>query len=364
MGKRGRVTLRDVAARAGVSATTASFVLSGRRDMRISAGTEERVFQAARTLDYRRHLVPRTTVPAGAPTVGLICDVIATESFAGELLRGCIAAATDRGHLVLMADTEGVGNLEASAVQALLSRGVDRFIYATMATSVRSVPEPLRDRRLVLANCVDPTLAVPAVVPDDGRGGRTAAKALADAGHTTGIWLVGEVPAHAVAGRRRRAGVEEGLRAAGLRLAGRVPCAWWPQAARAALTDLFRAGWWDTARPTAVITMNDRTAMGVYQAVAAAGLTVPDDLSVISFDNSDIARWLDPELSSINLPYFDLGRRAVELLLAGDAEPRVRELPMRLRSRASVAAPARTTGPAGRRPRPAMRAEQPLTDLG
>lgn len=338
-GKRGRATLRDVAARAGVSATTASFVLSGRRDMRISAATEERVIQAARMLDYRRRLVPTTTLPAGAPAIGLISDVVATESFAGEMLRGCIAAATDQGHVILMADSEGVDDLEASAVHALLSRGVDKFLYATMATSVRSVPEALRDQRLVQLNNVDPTLIAPAVIPDDNKAGRAAAKVLAHAGHTTGIWLVGAVPAHGVAARRRLAGVKAGLRAAGLRLAGRVECGWWPHEARMALAGLFDAGWWEDNRPTAVIAMNDRAAMGVYQAVTAAGLSIPDDLSVISFDNSDVARWLDPGLSSMDLPYFDLGRRAIELLMADDVQPRVHKLPMDLRSRESVAAP-------------------------
>ncbi|HEY6595035.1 MAG TPA: LacI family DNA-binding transcriptional regulator [Asanoa sp.] len=70
VGKRGRATLRDVAERAGVSATTASFVLSGRRDMRISAATEELVLQAARTLEYRRRLVPRTTMRPAPPRSG------------------------------------------------------------------------------------------------------------------------------------------------------------------------------------------------------------------------------------------------------------------------------------------------------
>jgi LacI family transcriptional regulator len=88
-----------------------------------------------------------------------------------------------------------------------------------------------------------------------------------------------------------------------------------------------------------VIAMNDRAAMGVYQAVAAAGLRIPDDLSVISFDNSDLARWLHPALSSMDLPYFDLGRKAVELLLDDAAPALVHKLPMLLRARDSVAAP-------------------------
>jgi LacI family transcriptional regulator len=343
-GKRGRATLRDVAEHAGVSATTASFVLSGRRDMRISAATEERVFQSARTLDYRRHLVPRTRLGVGAPAIGLICDFIATESFAGEMVRGCIATATDRGHVILLADSEGVHDIETSSVRTLLSHGVNKFVYATMATSVRAVPAVLRDQKLVLLNNADPTLPAPAVVPDDGKAGRAAAAALVEAGHTTGIWLVGDAPAHGVAARRRLAGVKAALRAAGLRLGGRVSCGWWPDQARVALAALLAAGWRESARPTAVIAMNDRAAMGAYQAITAAGLRIPEDLSVISFDNSDVARWLDPALSSMDLPYFELGRRAVELLLADDAAPRVHKLPMRLRPRLSVAAPGRRAG--------------------
>src|SRR3982751_1487685 len=120
--------------------------------MRISPATEERVLQAARMLDYRRRLVPRSTLPAGAPAIGLISDVVGTESFAGEMLRGCIAAATDRGHVVFVADTEGGDALETSAVHGLLARGVDRFVYATMGTTIHTVPDPLRDQRLVLSN--------------------------------------------------------------------------------------------------------------------------------------------------------------------------------------------------------------------
>jgi LacI family transcriptional regulator len=79
--------------------------------------------------------------------------------------------------------------------------------------------------------------------------------------------------------------------------------------------------------------------MGVYQAAAAAGLRIPVDISVVSFDNSDLARWLHPALASVDLPYFDIGRRAVELLFDDDAAPRVHRLRMGLRARGSVAQP-------------------------
>jgi LacI family transcriptional regulator len=355
-GGRGRVTLRDVAEKAGVSVTTASFVLSGRHEMRISAATEERVFQAARTLDYRRRLVSGAALPAGAPAIGLISDVVASDAFAGEMLRGAIAAANDRGHVVLIADSEGVDEIEDSAVRALLSRGVTTFVYATLGTIEYRVPDRLRDQSLVLMNNVDPSLAVPAVLPDDHEAGRRAAQALTDAGHTTGIWVVGRAAPDAFAARKRLDGIRAALRARGLRPAGHLKCGWWPDESRQAVARKLRDGWWESDRPTAVIAMNDRAAMGVYQAVTAAGLRVPEDLSVISFDNSDLARWLHPALSSMDLPYFAIGQRAVELLLAGDAPPEVHKLEMELRARDSVAAPRDPHGDDLERAQPQLRA--------
>jgi LacI family transcriptional regulator len=85
------------------------------------------------------------------------------------------------------------------------------------------------------------------------------------------------------------------------------------------------------------VCLNDRIAMGAYQALAAHGLSVPDDVSVVSFDGSDLARWLRPELTSIVLPYAELGHRAVELLLTpGPLATGVQRLPMPVHSGASV----------------------------
>jgi len=231
-----------------------------------------------------------------------------------------------------------------SAINALRSRGVERFVYATMGTITHPVPAALRGERLVLMNNVDPELSVTSVIPDDTAGGRAAVAALLEAGHSTGIWVVGKVLPHAYAGGRRLAGIKAALRKPGLRLAGHVPCGWWPDETRRAVTTLLEAGWWDHERPTAVIAMNDRAAMGVYQACAAAGLRIPQDLSVVSFDNSDLARWLHPALSSVDLPYFELGRRAMELLFE-EGPARTHKLPMTVRARESVAAPARRRSP-------------------
>ena len=90
-------------------------------------------------------------------------------------------------------------------------------------------------------------------------------------------------------------------------------------------------------RPTAVIALNDRVAMGVYQAAQQLGLSIPDDLSVISFDASDLARWLHPGLSSVAIPPSEMGRRAVEILLDDPSGTRIDLLPMPFRARESIA---------------------------
>ncbi|MEO5665320.1 MAG: substrate-binding domain-containing protein, partial [Nocardioides sp.] len=94
----------------------------------------------------------------------------------------------------------------------------------------------------------------------------------------------------------------------------------------------------------ALICLNDRVAFGAYQAIADAGLRIPDDISVVSFDDSELARWLRPQLTSVALPYFDMGRMAVESVLglrpetAGDpGQEHLVAMPLRVRG--SIAAP-------------------------
>jgi len=94
-----RVTLMDVAKRAGVSRTTASFVTTGRTDMRISADAQERVLRAARELDYRPSLLARSLRTNRSQTIGLLSDGVAADAFAGDMIRGALAAALLHEHL-------------------------------------------------------------------------------------------------------------------------------------------------------------------------------------------------------------------------------------------------------------------------
>ncbi|MET7426553.1 LacI family DNA-binding transcriptional regulator [Dactylosporangium sp. NPDC005555] len=331
----GRVTLLDVARRAGVSRTTASFVLTGRRDMRISADAEQRVRRAARELDYRPNLTARSLRTSVTQTIGLVSDTIATDAFAGEIIRGSTATALTRQHLIFIGETEGDQATEKRLVQDMLDRGVDGFLYAAMYTREIRIPAALRGHPVVLVNCLTAGRRAVAVVPDEFAAGRSAAMALLSAGHRDGIHIVGESAAHVHAARLRRDGIDEALAAAGARVAGTVEASWWPEPAYEAVRGFLAAG----PRATALICLNDRLALGAYQAVAAAGLRIPEDLSVVAFDDSDLASWLRPQLTSVALPHFELGRLAVELLLDPDRTGGVRLVDMPLRPRSSIAPP-------------------------
>ena len=330
-----RVTMLEVAKRAGVSRTTASFVLAGRRDMRISVDAEQRVLRAARELDYRPNMMARGLRTRLTDTIGLISDTLATEPFAGNVVRGALATALRHQHLLFIGETEGDRIVEERLVHDMIDRGVDGFLYATMFTRQARPPPALKGHPLVLVNCMDRDATTSAVVPDELSAGRAAVQTLLAAGHTDGIHLVGTPAANIFAARERLAGIQAALDERDLCLGGRIACDWWPEPAYAAVAKAVSGA----ARPTALVCLNDRIAFGAYQALQEAGLRVPDDVSVVSFDDSELAAWLHPAVTSVALPHMELGRRAVELLLDKEREPGVERIPMLLHERGSIGPP-------------------------
>jgi LacI family transcriptional regulator len=311
-----KVTLIDVAVRAGVSATTASYILNGRSaQMRISADTEGRVRRAAADLGYRPNRSARSLRTATTSTIGVISDFVASGQFASRMLTGASTAARLFDHLVLIGETEGDPDIEARLIQEMLDRQVDGIVYARLTTATITAPALLSQQRTVLLNCVDLGSSLPAILPDELEGGRSAAAELLDAGLTEGVYVVGEDPTpHAIAGKLRLEGMRARFREAGHEVAGVVACPWAVHAAYDALNGWLSGG----ARPAALICLNDRIAMGAYQALAVHGLRVPDDVSVVSFDGSELAGWLRPEVTTVALPHAELGALAVHTLLGAD----------------------------------------------
>ncbi|MER5210267.1 LacI family DNA-binding transcriptional regulator [Streptomyces sp. NPDC002838] len=340
-----RIGIKDVAAAAGVSATTVSHILNEVEGKRINAETRQRVLEAARELGYAPNTLARGLRLKRSNTIGFVSDQIATTPHAGRIILGAQEEAAKHGLLLLMLNTGGDPELERKEIDLLLQRQVDGVLYASMYHRVVSVPERLRSVPTVLLDARSDDPGVPSVVPDEVLGGETAVRELVRHGHRRigFITNVDDIPAtHGrLEGYRRalaEADIAEDLRLVVAETTDAVG------GYRAALR-LLRA----EERPTALFCFADRMAMGVYRAAAELGLSIPADLSVIGFDNQElICDGLFPGLTTVALPHYEMGVRAVAQLLAltgaqdQEAGPAAQEmLPCPLVVRASVASPPR-----------------------
>ncbi|MEU3663890.1 LacI family DNA-binding transcriptional regulator [Streptomyces sp. NPDC032940] len=336
----GRPTSRDVARIAGVSHTAVSFVFNGRAEGNLSPATQERIRQAAAQLGYRPDPVARGLRRRRTAVIGMVTDGIASSPFAGRLLRGAMETAWDSGHLVLTVDSGGDPAKEDAAVAELLDRRVDGIVYAAMSLRRVRVPEGLHRTHAVLANCLPEDGSLPAVVPAERAGGRTAARLLLDAGHRRPA-VVGGLDD--IASVERLRGFRDALRVEGVT----VPKEWVVRTGgeisgghegALRLLDSVPAD----RRPTAVFCYNDRVAAGVLHAAARLGITVPDELSVVGYDDQEhMAAFLSPALTTVALPHREMGEAAARLLLeaidTGRTPPAtVRRVAGPLISRASV----------------------------
>lgn len=312
-----RVKLSDVAAMAGVSVTTASYILNGRSaEMRISDDAADRVRGAAEMLAYRPNRNAKSLRTASTAAIGLISDHVASGQYASQMLKGASVAARAGDHVLIIGETEGDPTVESELINEMFERRVDGIVYVTLSTSEVSVPPLLQEHPVVLLNCVDVVGEFPSVVPDEYQGGRTAAAAILAADRAGEVFVMGEETAPSViAGRERLRGITDLLAETGRTLAGRVPCPWSVIPAYEMMTEFLEGG----ARPSAMVCLNDRIAMGVYEACAEQGISIPDDMAVVSFDGSELATWLRPALTSVVIPYAEVGRVAVEMLLQGSS---------------------------------------------
>jgi LacI family transcriptional regulator len=344
-----RVTLSDVAKHAGVSRTTASLVLAGRgRELRISQSVQQRVLDAANDLGYRPNIVSVGLRTGTSRTIGFVSDTVATSRLAGDMIKGALEAAREKGMMLFIGETEGDPDLERGLLQAMHDRQVDGIIFASMFTRAVKVPGALTSGPAVLLNAVPKRPSpLPSIVPDEVEAGRAAARILLEAGHRDGIHLIGagpgvrDVPPETLAGVERLTGIREVLGHAKVKIAGGRICPdWQPEYGYEATRGLL-----EHTRPHALICFNDRLAVGAYQALDDFGWKVPADVSVVSFDDHPVATWIRPQLTTIALPHYELGRKAVDVLfteierhrLATAPESRVYRVPMPVRTRDSVA---------------------------
>ena len=322
--------MMDVAKAAGVSQTTVSLVLNQVPGIRISDAARARVEQAAASLGYR--IGPRG---AGQMRVlGFLADELSTSPFMVLSLDAARDAALEANAVLVIAACRGDPAIEAAVLGLWQSQSLAGVIYARIFTRRVTPPPELLQHRSVLLNCVDPARSLSAVVPAEQRGGQVATQHLLDSGHRR-IAMIGGEP-WMQAARERALGYRQALRGAGLDYDPALVREgdWTAGSGHAHTLGLMM----QPQPPTAIFCANDAMAAGCYQALAALGLRVPDDVSVVGYDNQPVSRTLDPPLTTLNLPHGEMGRWAAERVL-GSAEdaPRIVRLQCALVERDSVA---------------------------
>ncbi len=307
-----KVCLRDVAAAAGVSLTTASHALNAVQAARVAPATVARVREVAQRLGYRARPEPARERSAG--TVGVLGLQLTSAPHSGRVLQGIGDACHRLGVDVVLRDADD--DSADREAELLLRHDVRGVLVVTRFHREIDLPRALAGTRVVVvdARCAAPATAC--VVPDDERGGHDAVAFLLASGHRR-IGLLSnrdDIPAtHA-----RLRGAAAALEAAGLAWDPRMVTCGPPDAgggreAAGRLLDLAEP-------PTAFFCFNDAMAAGAYQAICERGLHVPGDVSVIGYDDeSRIAASLFPPLTTVGLPHYELGRHGVERLL--DASP-------------------------------------------
>lgn len=316
------VTMTDVADYAGVSRTAVSFVLSNRENASISEETRNRINEAVQTLGYRPNAGARALASQRTDWYGIVTEIV-TAPFAVDIIKGAQDQAWLDRRFVLIAssdqgETEGPNDgMEHAAIEKLLEQRVEGLLYAATWHRAVHVPEIAREVPTVLINCFDADGKLPCIVPDERTGGRIAIERLLQAGHTRigVINLDPDIPA--AIGRLQ--GCRDALSDAGLELAPDLvvsghATADGGYAAACEILDRYPAG---AGRPTALFCLNDRMAMGAYDAIKERGLTIPGDIAVIGFDNQElIAAYLRPKLTTVALPFEKMGALGVQTLAA------------------------------------------------
>jgi LacI family transcriptional regulator len=324
-----RPTMTDVAQAAGVSQSTVSMVLNRVSGARLAAETRARVLDTAVQLGYQ---LPRRAPegPGGnahQPVIGYLVDEISTSPHPVVSIDGARDAAWQQGCLLHIAVTRNNPEQEAAAVAALKALpGLVGIVYSTIFTREVQLPYSLKNRLqdlpLVLLNCHDAAHSAPAVVPAEVAGGHAATEHLVSQGHRRIAFINGEPWMEAAKDRLK--GYRRALATADLPLDPGLVCDgdW-----------MSGSGFDHTLRlmkqphpPSAIFCANDLMALGALEALKQLGLRVPEDVSVMGYDDQEISRHTHPPLSTVVLPSYEMGQGAVELLLAsrgaGAARPR------------------------------------------
>jgi len=336
-----RVTIADVAEAAGVSKTAVSFAFNN--PGRLAADTATRIIEIADSLGYRPDPVARMLTQGRTGTIGLVVPQglasIFSNPFFGMFSAGVAAVAEDAGYALHF-----ISPLHGSLAGAIARATVDGVVVIGLAADHPEITEIRRAGLPMTTVDSDLIEQLPSVDVDDEGGARAAANHLADLGHRDVLVIVIERAEHAPKGAedtvsRRLRGYRTALGAVGVEVRDEDLVV--SPATYAGGVAAIEQAWGTGRRPTAILAMSDAIAIGAIRGLRDRGLSIPADVSVVGYDDIELAETTDPRLTTVHQPIRAKGEEAARLLLSlladRDGPAFHRRLPTRLVVRASTA---------------------------
>ena len=326
--------MRDVAERAGVSITSVSHVINETRP--VSDELRQRVLDAMDELGYQPNRLARSLRRGRTRTIGLIIPDSANPFFA-EVARGIEDTSFEHDYNVILCNSEGSPAKERMYVDVLTAKQVDGILFVAGEVIPERIEKLLaRETPVVVVDREVPGLDIDTVLTDNAKGGYLATRHLVELGHRRIACIAG--PSTATPSAARVDGYVEALGEVGLERDNDLICR----------GDFQYGGGYRMAQellglvpqPTAIFACNDLMAVGALRAAAERGLEVPEDLSIVGFDDVQLASYTIPPLTTIAQPKYEIGTTAAEMLLShikdSKSEGERRVLPTRLVVRKST----------------------------
>ncbi|MBD8035014.1 MULTISPECIES: catabolite control protein A [Solibacillus] len=303
------VTIYDVAREANVSMATVSRVVNGNQN--VKPATRKKVLEVIERLEYRPNAVARGLASKKTTSVGVIIPDI-SNNLNAELARGIEDIATMYRYNIILANSDQNEEKELTLLDTMLGKQVDGIVMMseevteTLQRAVEACPVPI-----VLAGSISSTEKVASVNIDYYKAALEAVQMLIDNGHTRIAFVSGPLQ-YKVNGERKLAAYKDTLQKANIAI---------DEALIVAGDGSYDDGlesWTNLSElenpPTAIFVGNDELAIGLVHGIQDSGKMVPEDVEIISFENSKLARMVRPQLTSVVLPLYDIGAVAMRLL--------------------------------------------------
>jgi len=329
-------TIKEVAIRAGVSPTAVSRYVN--KSIVLPQSTIDKIEEAIKFYDYRPNVLARRLSIGKSNAIAIIAPVIANPFFA-ELVEAIEDEAEQHGYSVILASTRGLKEREVSCLGKLRENQVDGVIMMTNHADDGTLADSLSNyKNVVLVDEDVPGVNLPKIFAENEEGAYTANRYIIEAGHKRIAHIGG--PIGLMSTIERYQGYARAMREAGLSL----------DESLIFFGDYSRDHGFesikkihqqlsDEKQPTAILAGSDYIAIGIMQYLQGVGLDIPNDYSIVGFDDMSFSKFLSPPLTTIRQPIFEIGKAAFKALLQlmqGSKEITTTRLPLELAERKSV----------------------------